>query len=153
MIRVYVIAAFLVLTGGCCSSEYNARVFHPWGWENAKEFKGHLDQYRHVLVVRVSESYWEDKGPGRLTPCHFKGKVVRSYKGDWRVSEGIAFVHYVDSPAPTNAPGRTCDELMFVLTNEHTNAEIVVDTGDFNTYNAIYAPALECVFRNGASHD
>lgn len=144
--------SILILIGvlglvGCRSSDFNARVFHTWGWENAKEAKAYLDQFQHVLVADVYEYHWEDLGPNRLTPYHFKGTVVRSYKGDWKVGETVAFIHRVDAPAPTNAPpahGR--GEQMFIFTNEHTDAEIGVDTGDFGTYNAEYAPALEFAF-------
>jgi len=150
MSRVSIISLLAALLTGCSSSSYNASVFHPWGREDAQDFKELVDGYKHVLVVRVSESFWEDRGPNRLTPYHFKGTVFKAYKGDWRTSEGIAFVHYVDSPASTNAPSaRSCDELMFVFTSEHTNREIGVGTGEFGTYNAVYAPALERVFQNG----
>ena len=148
---ISLLAGFLV---GCTPSSYNTRVFHPWGREDAQDFEELVDGYNHVLVVRVCESYWEDRGPNRLTPYHFKGTVFKAYKGDWRASEDIVFVHYVDSPAPTNAPtARSCDELMFVFTNEHTNSEIGVGTGDFGTYNGVYAPALERVFQKGADRD
>jgi hypothetical protein len=134
----------VALCTGCSASSYNARVFHPWGRENAEDFKQLVDGYENVLVARVSESYWEDRGPHRLTPYHFKGTVFKSYKGQWQVSEQIAFVHYVDAPAPTNAPSvRNSDELMFVFTNEHTKSEVGLGTGEFGAYNAVYAPALE----------
>jgi hypothetical protein len=148
MSRAFAISVLAAFLTGCSSSSYNAQVFHPWGREDAHDFKELVDGYKHVLVVGVSESYCEDRGPHRLTPYHFKGTVMKVYKGDWRAFEGIAFVHYVDSPAPTNAAAaRSRDELMFVFTNEHTNTEIGVSTGEFGTYNAVYAAALERVFQ------
>ncbi len=146
LLSAIMFSGLLALSTGCHSSAYNARVFHSWGWENTKDASVYLRDYRHVLVVWVYESHWEDLGPNRLTPYHFKGVVVRSYKGDWKLSERIAFVHHVDSPAPTNAPSQMQGELMFVFTNEHTEAEISVATGDFGTYNEEYAPALDAVF-------
>jgi hypothetical protein len=147
MTRVSVIPLLVARLTGCSSSSYNAKVFHPWGRENAEDFKQLVDGYKHVLVVRVSETHWEDRGPHRLTPYHFKGTVFKSYKGDRRVSERIAFVHHVDAPAPTNAPNaRSSDKLMFVFTNEHTNSEVGVGTGEFGEHNGVYAPALERTF-------
>ncbi len=128
------------------SMDYNAKVFHPWGWEDAADAKAHLEEYSHILIARIDDDQWEDRGPHRLTPHHFEGTVVKSYKGDWRVSERIAFVHHVDAPAPTNRSSAPHDELIFVFTNQHTNAEIVVDTGEFGTYNAEYALALDHIF-------
>jgi hypothetical protein len=136
----------VALAIGCQSNNSDAELFRAWGWENAKDAKAHLDQYKHALVVEVFGSHWEDRGPHRLAPYHFKGTVTKSYKGDWQVSEKIDFVHYVDAPAQTNTPSAPRHELVFVFTNEHTNAEVVVDTGDFGTYNSDYAPALDLVF-------
>ena len=142
------LTVLLLLSTACDSNDFNTKVFHPWGVDDAKEFKTRMDQYQHVLVARVSESHWEDRGPHRLTPYHFKATIVRSYTGDWTVSDEIKFVHYVDAPAPTVAASSLSnDRLMFVFTNERTNAEISVDTGDFGTYNWLYAPALEYVFK------
>jgi|SRR6266480_3545898 len=89
----FVIVGLLALDSGCRSTDHNATIFHAWGWEDAKDAKAHLDAYKHVLVARIDEHHWEDRGPHRLTPHHFEATVVRSYKGDWRVSERIAFVH------------------------------------------------------------
>jgi hypothetical protein len=140
------LAGALAFTSGCRSSDSETEVFHAWGWENAKEAKAHFDEYKHILVAEVYESHWEDRGAHKLTPYRFKGTVTKSFKGDWQVSEKIAFVHYVDSPAPTNKPSAQRNQLMFVFTNEHTNAEVAVDTGEFGIYDAESAPALELLF-------
>ena len=122
-------------------------IFRPWGWENAKHARQYLGEYKHVLVARVEECGWEDRGPHRLTPYHFKASVIRTYKGDWRVSERISFVHYVDAPAPaassSNAPS---GDLVFIFTNEHTNSEIALDTGEWGAYSEELAPALEYLY-------
>src|SRR5437867_9654407 len=89
MTRAFVIAAFLVLTAGCCSSEYNARVFHPWGWDDAKEFKARLAEYKNVFMVCIYEDQWQDRGPKEYSLHHLKATVVKVYKGEWRVSERI----------------------------------------------------------------
>ena len=145
------IVALLAIVIGCRSTDRNARVFNPWGWEDAKDAKAHLDNYKHILVARIDESHWKDRVPHPLPSHHFKGAVVRSYKGDWRVSERIAFVHYVDFPVPTNTPSASRGDLMFVFTNEHTDAEIDLGTGEFGAYNAKYSPALDCIFLQKSS--
>ena len=145
MNRVLVISGLLALCAGCYSSEYNARVFHPWGCDDAKELKVRLDEYTNVLTVCVCEDHWEDRGPNRYSLHHYKGTVVRVYKGDWRVSERIAFVQGLDYRAPTN-PATCVGELAFVFTSEHTNSEISLDTGDMTTCSAEYAPALDCIY-------
>jgi hypothetical protein len=143
MIRVLVISGLLALCAGCCSSEYNARVLNPWGNADAKVLKSWLDKYTNVLMVSVYEDHWEDRGAYSLH--HYKGTVVRVYKGDWRVSDRIAFVQGLDYRPPAN-PASSIGDLAFVVTNEHTNTEIGLDTGDMTTCNAEYAPALDCIY-------
>lgn len=130
-----------------CRSDHKAAFFHPWGWEDAKDARTHLDAYKHVLVACVYDSHWENRGPHELTPYHFRATVVRSFKGDWRVSERIAFVHYVDSPAPAIATSNTpSGNLVFIFTNEHTDAEIVFHTGDFARYGEDSERVLEYIY-------
>ncbi len=145
-----VVAGLVACAVGCRSAAPNATIFHAWGREDAADFKAYLDSYTNVLVASIYESHWEDRGPDRKTPYHYKGKVVRSYKGDWKVSEEIAFVHYVDAPAPTNTPSPPHGELLYVFTNAHTNAEIGVDTGDWGVYDAESKPALDYIFPQGS---
>jgi hypothetical protein len=83
-----------------------------------------------------------------LTPWHVKATVVRSYKGDWKVGEQLAFVHYVDAPAPTNSPTEPSGNLMFVFAREHTSAEMKLDTGEFAAYQPKLEPALDWMFPN-----
>ena len=136
----------LLALGGFCSPR-EAALFRPWCWENAKHAREYLGEYRHVLVARVDEHSWEDLGPHRLTPHHFKATVVTTYKGDWRFSERISFVHHVDSPAPagstTNGP---TGDLMFIFTNEHTKNEIGLDTGEWGAFREELAPGLEYLY-------
>ena len=143
--RAILIVGVLVFAG--CSISRNAEVYHPWGWNDAADAKSHLDSYRYALIARVDECSWEDRGPHRLTPYHYKATVVRSYKGDWRPLEKISFVHFVDAPAPaastTNALG---DNLVFVFLNEHTNAEIGLDPGEWGRFGDELAPALEEIY-------
>jgi len=106
-----------------------------------------LDGYKHVLVARVDKCTWEDRGPHLLTPYHFKATVVRSYKGDWRVSERISFVHYVDAPAPTTSGSSPPSvDLVFVFANIHTNAEIALDAGEWGHYRDELGPALDYLY-------
>jgi len=151
--RIHKLSAILILglfAHAGCRSNRDAAIFHHWGWEDAKDAKAHLDAYKHVLVACIYEHHWEDRGPHKLTPYRSKATVVRSFKGDWKVSDKIAFVHYVDAPAPpkptSNAPS---GQLVFIFTNEHTDAEIVLETGDFRTYDAESAPALDFIYPSG----
>ena len=124
----FVIAVLLALTSGCISSDQNATVFHPWGCDDAKEFKARLDNYKNVLMVCVYEDHWEDRGPFLYSLHHFKGTVVRVYKGDWRISERIQFVMGLDGPAGT-ASNAAAGSLGFVFTSEHAETEIGLDVG------------------------
>ena len=103
-----------------------------------------MDEYKNVLMVCIFDDHWEDRGPNKYSLHHLKGTVVRVYKGDWRVSERIAFVQGLDNRAPTS-PTSAAGSLGFVFTSQHKGAEIGLDTGEFRSYDAEYAPALECV--------
>jgi len=54
-------------------------------------------------------------------------------------------VHGVDAPALTISNG-VAGYLMFVFTNEHTDAEIGLDTGDFGNYDADIDRALQFLY-------
>jgi hypothetical protein len=145
MFRALVVAVLLALANGCRSSDYNARVFHPWGCDDARDFKARLDGYKNVFVVCIYEGHWEDRGPNKYCLQHSKGTVVRVYKGDWRISERIAFVEGFDSPVPTN-PRSAAGGLVFVFTNQHTETEIGLGILEISSYDAEYLPALESIF-------
>jgi hypothetical protein len=142
MIRVLVISGLLALCAGCCSSGYDWPVVNPWCNADAKVLKSWLDTYTNVLMVCVYEDHWEDRGAYSLYHC--KGTVVRVYKGDWRVSDRIAFGSGLDYPAPTN-PASSIGDLVFVFTSEHTNTEIGLDIGV--TWCDADATALNCIDR------
>jgi hypothetical protein len=145
MIRVLVIAGLVALSAGCRSSDYNARVFHPWGCDNAQEFKAQFHEYKNILMVCIYEDQWEDRRPNRYSLHHFKGTVVKVYRGDWRVDEKIAFVEGLDYRAPPN-PKSAAGSVGFVFTSEHKNPEIGLDTGEFHGYDAEFAPALDYAY-------
>ena len=145
ILHAILLAGLLGGVVGCRSSDYNARVFHPWGREDAADFKARLDEYKHIFLVCIYEDHWEDRGPNRYSLHHYTGTVVRVYKGDWRVSERVSFVQGLDYRAPTN-PVSSAGSLGFVFTSEHADSEIGLDTGDFTRYDAEYAPALDAVF-------
>jgi hypothetical protein len=142
MIRALVISGLLALSVGCSSSDFNTRVFHPWGCDNAGEFRAQFQQYTNIFMVCIYDGRWEDRGHAIH---HSKGTVVRVYKGDWHVSERIAFVEGLDYSVPTNAPS-AAGTLGFVFTNEHKSDEIGLDTGEFHEYDAEYAPALDFAY-------
>ena len=148
MLQVCTILLLGLLAFIGCAPSRDAKLFYPWGWEDAKHAHALLDGYKHVLVARIDEHSWEDLGPRRLTPHHFKATVVSTYKGDWRVSERVSFVHLVDSPAPagaaTNSPA---GGLVFIFTSEHTTNEIGLDTGEWGHYRDELAPGLEYLYR------
>ncbi len=135
---------------GCRAPDYNARVFHPWGCEDAAEFRSRMDEYRHVFMVCIHEDHWEDRGPNRYSLHHYTGTVVRVYKGDWRVSERISFVQGLDYRAPTN-PASAAGQIGFVLTSQHADTEIGLDTGEFRSYYPEHAIALDHVFSQKTS--
>jgi len=144
-LHAILLAGFLAGVVGCTSPDYNSRVFHPWGCENAREFRARMDQYKHVFMVCIYEDHWEDLGPNRYSLHHYKGTVVRVYKGDWRVSESISFVQGLDYRAPTNPPS-AAGRLGWVFTSQHGDTEIGLDTGEFRSYGAEDASALDHVF-------
>jgi hypothetical protein len=142
---IILVSGALVFAG--CSSHHEKAIFRPLGWENASYARKYLSDYKHVLVARIDNYSWEDKGPPALTPYHFRGTVVRTFKGDWRVAEHISFVHYVDAPAPTNSPSNVPSAfLVFVFTNEHSNTEIGLYTGEWGHYREELAVGLEYLY-------
>jgi len=142
------IVLMLLLLSGCSSRPVaEEALFRPWCWDNAKHARQCLGQSAQVFVARVDECAWEDLGPHRLTPWHYKATVVKSYKGDWTVGERVAFVHCVDAPAPTSSISKRPDgQLVFIFTNEHTNSEIGLDTGEWGAFREDMAPALDYLY-------
>jgi hypothetical protein len=133
----FVVAGLLTMAFGCRTKDS-----HP-PWEAFT--KSHLDAYKHVFVACIYEDHWEDKGPGRLAPHHFKATVVKTFKGDWKFSERVAFVHYVDARASAIA-NEHAGSHVFVFTNEHTGTEITLDTGDFGVCDADLEHTLQLVY-------
>src|SRR5262249_5221206 len=98
-----------------------AKVLEQSPWE--ENTRPYLDSFKHILVISVTEDHWEDRGPHKYSVHHFKAKVIRAYKGDWKIGEKIAIVHYVDSPA-LKTKNTEAGHLLFVFTNKHTSSEI-----------------------------
>jgi len=113
--------------------------------------KSNLRDYNCVLLVCVYEDHWEDRGPSNYALHHFKATVVRTYKGNWRVAERVAFVHGVDAPAQTTA-NADVGRLMFLFTNEHTASEIGVDTGQFYGYDREGEREMQFMFQTTAAN-
>jgi hypothetical protein len=119
-----VIAAAVLLLGLLgCHTERN-----PWLAGGLKE--DYTVDCKHFFLARIYEDHWEDQGPGRFAPHHFRAVVVRSFKGDWKCSDRVAFVHYVDAPASavTNA---AAGSLIYITTSKQTHREITLDVGEF----------------------
>lgn len=129
-----------------CRSTGCAKLFAHSAWDDEKGARAFFDTYKNVLVVRIDTDHWEDRGPQRLSLHHFNATVVKSYKGNWSATERIAFVHGVDAPALTTI-NRMEGQLMILFTDDYTDAEIGVDTGDFLTYDSDLERILKCVFR------
>jgi hypothetical protein len=144
MIRLWSIVVVGLLLAGCRSTDC-ALVYAHSPWEDAKGAKAYLDAYKHILVVCVYEDHFDDRGPHRYSLHHFKATVVRAYKGDWGVGDRIALVHGVDYRAPAITNG-CAGRLMFVFTNEHSDTEVGVDTGDFGNYDESLGRVMRCVF-------
>jgi len=128
---------------GCNSTHENTDIFAPWCADGVDHLKSRFDSYQHILVARVDEHTWEDLGPHRKTPHHFKVTVTTTYKGDWRPSERLSFVHHVDSPTPKGSTNGSAGYLLVILTNEHTTNEIALDTGEWTGWREDLAPGLE----------
>ena len=124
-----------------------------WG-ETVTEARASQDAIKQIFVAHIDGCTWEDRGPHRLTPYHVQATVVRSYKGDWRASERLAFVHYMDAPAPAahELPPLCRPRLVRVFTDEHTSSEIELHTGELRNYDKEdeEARALECVYPAGS---
>jgi hypothetical protein len=145
-ILAVIVAALFLTVAACRSVPPGVEPFHAWGWENAQDGKAHLDAFKHILLICVYEDRMGDHGPGNYSAYRAKGTVVRSYKGDWNLSERISFVHWIDSRLP---PQTNINEgkLMFVFTDRHADAEIALEAGEFRKYE----PDLERVLLTALS--
>jgi len=124
-LSAFFIFGLLLFSVGCHTAAYNDRVFGPWGLDGgAAGAKACWDNYTNIFMVCIYEDHWEDRGPGRYSLLHYTGTVVKIYKGDWRVSERIAFVQGLDYRAPTTASNTYAGDLGFIFTNQHTNRNL-----------------------------
>jgi hypothetical protein len=139
---VIILLTVFALLSGCSSPDTDATLFHSMGCEDAKDAKSHLDPYANILAISINEDHWEDRGPRQKSVYHVAGTVANSFKGDWAVSDRLAFAHYVDTIAPAKWKTET-GGLMFVFTNEHTSAEIVLDTFEWGWH----TPEMEQIFQ------
>jgi len=139
-----VLVAALVAAVGCQRSACD-KAYRDWFWEDAAGTKAHFDNYKQVLLVRVGEDHWVDGGKHRLSMHHYQGTVERAFKGDWKIAEPIAFVQGFDYSFSTNA-NRCVGEQLVLLTDEYTNSEIGIDTGDLLAYEGPFKQVLHCVF-------
>ncbi len=135
----------LVLVLGCRTTTLPPESFHVLFQENATDARAYLEPYKHVLLACIYEDNWQDNGPGKYSMYRFKATVVQSYKGDWQDSERIACVHGIDSPTDPNFKSNDGD-LVFLFTNEHTDAEIGFETGTFLFYTPELARVIEYLF-------
>jgi hypothetical protein len=119
--------------------EFGTSIFGDFA--DARERMRH---YKHVLLVCITACHWEDKGDKQLSLHHFTGTVVKSYKGDWKISDKINFVHALDAPG-SGERNESQGELLFIFTSEHTDKEFAVDAGDFLPYDPKLGRQLEMV--------
>lgn len=148
MRNLLVLLILLSCFQGCRSNALDSAMLQPWGWESADHAKYALQQYKHVIVVRIDEDYSTGGGRYGLTAHNYRATVVRSYKGNWQHGDKIAFVHYVDALPSSMLPRNALSgEFKFVFTDEYTDSEIALDTGEFGAYHEpSMAPALETLY-------
>jgi hypothetical protein len=127
-------AGLIASAVGCRSTDFGAVFLHSQR-EDIENLKSILEGYKHVFLVCIYEDHWEDRGPHEYSFHHFKATVVRTYQGNWRISERVAFVHGVDAPARATF-NADAGRLVFLFTNEHTDAEMGFETDEFRTYDA-----------------
>jgi hypothetical protein len=144
------VVAMAVIATGCRSTHTNNALFPAGYWQDARQAKACLDAYKHVFIACVYSDNWEDRWPDSNSPHHFKATVVRSYKGDWNLSDRVAFVHYVDGH-PSGSSNAQAGNLVLIYTDQHTNAEIVLDAGEFQSYDSAIERALLSASRQDKS--
>ena len=149
--QVIVSIGLLAMFVGCRSPDSNS-AFGQFQWGDYEDAKSWLANYKHVILVCVCEDYWEDQGQDRnsfqtfgYSFHHFNGTVVNSYKGDWSTSDRVIFVHGLDGPS-YGTTNKFSGKLLFLFTNEHTETEFGVDTGEFLPWDAETARQLDFVF-------
>ena len=148
LLRTVAVIVWLIVLSGCHTASVDARIFHPWGAEDAQDFRRIWCHYRHILLVRIEEESWASVGP-RRAQYHSSGTVVHVYQGDWRAGERISLVHETDSPHADHPP-RKVSMLGFVFTDLQSAGAIEVQTGETRTYSEESAAALKRVFPNAA---
>ena len=143
-----IIASFLLVLAAGCACDCD-KVFARWPyWDDAAQTRAHFNASKNVILVRIDESYWEDLGH-TASRAHYKGTLVRSYQGDWQVSQRIAYVKLLDYAYPDAArpkPNRDAGELFVLATDKNTDQEIEIDTGDDLYYDREMKQGMDCVF-------
>ena len=137
-------ASLLVMVAGCRSADSDGIVAYS-AWGDAADTKARLNSYKHILLGCIYEDHWEDRGPHEYSYHHFMATVVRSYKGDWRISDKVLFVQGLDYPALT-ASNASVGRLVFLFTDEHKNTEIGFETGDVMSYETELGQALQYAY-------
>jgi hypothetical protein len=100
------------------------------------EAKECLQNYKHLMLVCITEDHVEDINPARASSWSrlcYKGTVVKTYKGDWAVGERVAFAYGLDSTVEKQS-NRSVGELRFVFTDVHTNMVFGVENGEIERY-------------------
>lgn len=136
-------AVVVTVFAGCRSQPFVATDYHRWGWEDPADARAHLDQYANILLVRFDDDRWEDQGPHRYSLYDFRGTVLKTYEGDWRPTETGSFVEGLDYRAPKQW-NSNAGKLTFIMTNQHSDAESPLDTGE----RIAYDPQLEQILKD-----
>lgn len=100
----------------------------------AREFRlaDYLRARTNVVMVCVYADSCEDKDSNDFPVHHFKSTVIKSYKGDWKVSEKLSCFGMV---SPMEHVGDSAvGELFFVSLNGHSGAEIHLEASCFLDY-------------------
>jgi len=100
--------------------------------------------HQNAILVLIDECQYHRSDLSQ----NFKGTLVRSYKGNWKAGEQIAWsrvVEYVPDEEPHLA-----GTLEFILTDQHTNGLFYVDVGDEWNYQPEFDRALQLAYSNNA---
>jgi len=108
--------------------------------------RAYLQHFDHVLLVCVTEDRVAPGDHPARSNLHFSGTVVRVYKGDWKVSDTLSWVHDLDSRIPV-ATNQHTGKLFFVFTNTHSEKEFFLDTGEWPRWSEDLATQIEMALR------
>jgi len=150
-IRLIIMVGLVAAGLGCRSESSRVPLDNPnstgWGLENIQKASTHSN----VLLVCVYEDHLEKNPPGYYHIHHFKGTVVRTYKGSWEVSERVNFGFQLEALPPNIVSNACTGSLIHLFTDFHESEEFCCQPGESRWYDPNDARDLEYLFPNGKS--